>query len=344
VAVRLAALGPQDLVLAITMHHIVFDGWSTPILAQELRDGYVAAVDGGTADLPELPVAYSDYAWWEQERLAADEPALLAYWQRALAGTEELRLPADRPGSGVGGPSATVRQPIAAPTYTRLAALARTEHTTPFTVALAGYVALLHRYTHQTGFVVAMPVAGRADVAVEPLIGCFINTVCVPARVHPGQTFRDLVGATRDSLVGAVAHQALPFDHLVRHLSPHRGSDRNPLFRAFCSGVDRFPPPLGLPGVQDSLAVPEYQLSRFDLNATFLLDPDRPLLQLDYALGIFDQDTGERLARHLGVLLDWAVTRPDRPVGELPFLLPRERKAMLALLNNAAADPRGADR
>ncbi|HEY0555761.1 MAG TPA: amino acid adenylation domain-containing protein, partial [Thermoanaerobaculia bacterium] len=60
---RVVALrvSPVDHLLAITLHHIVADGWSLDILVAELAALYGAAVAGRRAALPALPVQYADW-------------------------------------------------------------------------------------------------------------------------------------------------------------------------------------------------------------------------------------------------------------------------------------------
>src|SRR6185437_15053119 len=85
----LLALGPQQHVLALVVHHIAFDGWSAALLLQELSALYGAA-------LPALGVQYADYALWQRRHLSADGD--LAYWRAALSGAPEaLLLPTDGP-------------------------------------------------------------------------------------------------------------------------------------------------------------------------------------------------------------------------------------------------------
>lgn len=335
----LAVLGDDDHALAVTMHHVAFDGWSTGIFLSELVAGYNSRVAGAPSQQEVLPLAYSDYAWWEQESLAADEQRLLRYWRDALSGCEDLELPADRGGFGVGGDAGFARRKVDPSTTQRLQALARTEATTLFTVALAAWQALLHRYTGQRTFAVGFPVAGRSDVALEPLIGCFVNTLCLPAHVAGPDSFRNLVRATRETLASAIAHQALPFERLVHELRPGRAENRNPLFRAFCTyieqpfQVEQPSSPLALDGVEAELVLPAYERWRFELSATFTFGADGLFVQLEYSRTIFDDATVERLARHLTVLLDWAAVQPDQAVEDLPLMLPAERRQVLVLLN-----------
>lgn len=71
--VKLLRLAADDHVLVLTLHHIVSDGWSTPIMVDELVRFYEAARSGQALRLPALPVQYADYALWQRQWMEAGE-------------------------------------------------------------------------------------------------------------------------------------------------------------------------------------------------------------------------------------------------------------------------------
>ena len=94
-------------------------------------------------------------------------------------------------------------------------------------VLMAGFAALVHRYTHSTDFLVAAPVLNRGG-GTENAIGYYGNTVVMRMRPKPRQTFRELLTETRDSAVGALAHSRVDLEWLVRASNPDRrhGAER----------------------------------------------------------------------------------------------------------------------
>ncbi|HSU83481.1 MAG TPA: condensation domain-containing protein, partial [Thermoanaerobaculia bacterium] len=146
----LLRLGAGEHVLLVTMHHIVSDGWSTGVLVRELGALYAAAVMGAPSPLPELPFQYADFAAWQRRHLAGERLATgLAWWRERLAGLPPaLELPVDHPRpvrlSARGG-----AHEFAIPEEDRagLDRLARSRGATPFMALLAGFAALLGRYT-----------------------------------------------------------------------------------------------------------------------------------------------------------------------------------------------------
>ncbi|CAG1018982.1 partial arthrofactin-type cyclic lipopeptide synthetase C, partial [Burkholderiaceae bacterium] len=88
---RLVALAPERHALLLTLHHIVFDGWSMGVFMHELNTLYTAFAEGRDDPLPALPIQYADYATWQRRWLDGEVlQAQSAYWQQTLAGAPVL--------------------------------------------------------------------------------------------------------------------------------------------------------------------------------------------------------------------------------------------------------------
>ncbi|HZN10192.1 MAG TPA: condensation domain-containing protein, partial [Blastocatellia bacterium] len=153
----LLRLGPRRHLLVLTWHHIVSDGWSGGVLFHELGALYGAAREERLSPLAELPIQYADFALWQRGRLTGELLERdLAYWRARMAGAPEvLALPTDRPRPAAqtfrGARRATV---LPAGLVRRLRELAQGEGATLFMTLLAGFQALLSRYSGQEDLVV----------------------------------------------------------------------------------------------------------------------------------------------------------------------------------------------
>ncbi|WP_051386445.1 non-ribosomal peptide synthetase [Actinokineospora inagensis] len=198
--VLLARLGPDRHRLLLTYHHILLDGWSTPLLAKELFLLYTA--HGDPTKLPTVR-PYKDYLAWLRGK---DNEAARAAWSESLHGLDEPTLLA--PGADPSG--AADQQPIPVPDglLAQLAALARSTGVTLNTVIQAAWALLLGRTLGRDDVVFGATVSGRpADLpGVESMIGLFINTVPVRVRLDPAETVAAL-------LVRVQAEQARVMDH-----------------------------------------------------------------------------------------------------------------------------------
>lgn len=217
----LLRLAPDEHVLVIRTHHSVFDDWSVGVFRQELEHLYGAYSSGEEPSAPDLPVSFSDFARQQRRHLAG--PAgdrELAFWRRELRGAPlTTQLPVDDPARPEGS-----RQPSAPPVVVSvppairqgLRTLASDEHATVFMVMLTAFGALVRRYTGQDDLLLATVVANRNRTELERLIGCFTKKVPLRLRMGGDPTFAAALARTRTALLGALAHQDLPFDTIIQ--------------------------------------------------------------------------------------------------------------------------------
>ncbi len=92
-------LQPQEHILLLTFHHIVFDGWSHGVFSRELVTLYESLHQQRPNPLPPLQAQYADFAIWQRGWLKEEViERELEYWRTQLAGIpEQLGLPHDRP-------------------------------------------------------------------------------------------------------------------------------------------------------------------------------------------------------------------------------------------------------
>jgi amino acid adenylation domain-containing protein len=336
---RLFRLGDGDHVLLLTVHHIATDGWSGGVLAHELSELYAAVVGGRAPDLPPLPIQYADYALWQRRSLEGDVlDAELAHWRQRLAGVPALlALPADRPRPAVLGGEAgaeAVRLPRSA--SDALKTLGRQARVTPFMVLLAGFKALLGRYTGREDIVVGAPIAGRTRVETERLVGFFVNTLVLRTDLSGDPSFRELLGRVREVCLEAYAHQHLPFEKLVEELRPERSRSHAPLIQILFAFQNAPGAPLQLPGLAVTPVEVEPSTAKFDLVLDLRERDGEFTGRLTYAAALFDGPTIARMAGHLQTLLEGAVADPDRPLSRLPLLTEPERHQLLVEWNRTA--------
>ncbi|MDP9616365.1 non-ribosomal peptide synthetase component F [Streptomyces demainii] len=88
----------------------------------------------------------------------------------------------------------------------RLSTLSQSEGTTPFVTLLTTFQILLSRYTGQLDIAVAVPVLGRSRPDLDPLIGCFVNTLPVRVDLSGNPTFREALERVGDQTLDAFDH------------------------------------------------------------------------------------------------------------------------------------------
>ncbi|WP_316529403.1 non-ribosomal peptide synthetase [Kitasatospora brasiliensis] len=339
----LLRLAADDHILVMTIHHIVFDGWSTGILERDLSAAYHAATTGQPASWRALPVDYTDFARWQRQHLTPERLAKqLDHWRAALGDAPALlQLPTDKPRPA--RPShrgAVVRFTVPEATATRLRALSRAHRTTLFTTTLAAYQVLLSRYAHTTDVITGCPSAGRGRTEVEDLVGFFVNTLPVRADLGDNPGFSTLLRRTRTATLDAFANQDLPFQHLVEELAPTRDLSHNPLVQAWFDlsvPTDRFT--LGV-ATAERIRLRELP-TNFDLVLHLMDRGDAGLTgELLYATDLFDEPTVTRFAEHYTRLLAAVADDPDQPVAALDITDPVETRRLLQVDTGNGQPPR----
>ncbi|HZI13407.1 MAG TPA: amino acid adenylation domain-containing protein, partial [Myxococcus sp.] len=338
----LVRLSERSHVLLVTVHHIVSDGWSIGILIGEVGALYAAFARGLPSPLPPLELQYADYAVWQRGWLrdeALEEQ--VAWWKRQLEGAPHaLELPTDRPRPpvqtlrGASLPVHIAREPVAA-----LHAFCRREGVTPFMTLLAAFQVLLSRYSEQDDVVVGAPIANRRQAELEGLVGFFANTLALRARPRPEMTFRELLAQVKESLLGAYAHQDVPFEKLVDELRLERDLSRTPLFQVMLAlqntpAVSQDEATLELAPVSVDSAT-----AKFDLSLLLADHGDEVGGMLEYNTDLFDEATARRMLAHLLRLLDGAVSDASQPLWRLPLLDPGEQRQLLVDWNATARGP-----
>ena len=331
-------LSADEHVLALTLHHIVADGWSLGVLIREVAALYPAFAAGGPSPLPGLPIQYADYAIWQRRRLQGETlEREVAFWREHLSGTPPLDLVTDKPRPATQSFEGAGRGLALDPEETRgLHALARREGATPFMVLLTLFQTLLLRFTGQTDLAVGSPVANRNRGEVQDLIGFFVNTLVLRVDLSGRPTVAEALRRVREVAVEAYAHAELPFEKLVEELQPEREAGRNPLFQVlFALQEESWSARIG----DLKLAVTDLDTGTAKVDLTLIWRERDGRLHgwLEFATGLFEAATAERLLRGQRALLRAAAERPDESVGDLPLLDPEERQQILTDWNRTAA-------
>ncbi|MEV3906130.1 condensation domain-containing protein, partial [Mycobacterium sp. NPDC050551] len=193
--------------LVLTCHHAVIDGWSMPILLQEIFASYLGH---------RLPAAvpYRRFVSWLADR---DVEAARAAWAAVWAGFDTPTLVAAPDRLGLGPRAMTVVE-LDEPHTAGLAELARAGQTTVNTVLQAGWAVLLAGVTGRADVAFGAVVAGRPDEVpgVESMVGLLINTIAVRARIDPATTVAQLLTALDTQRIDTLDHQHLGLTEIHR--------------------------------------------------------------------------------------------------------------------------------
>lgn len=329
---RLFRLANKEYELYLTIHHIIFDGWSFGVFLDELSGMYEAFLQGRPSPFPPLARQYADFIAWQQERMTGKAmQRQAAYWKRQLARRlPTLDLPTDRPRPPMqtfAGALHAFALPDALAADLRN--LARQERATLFMILLAAFNVLLYRYTGQEDVIVGAPAANRADVNFEPLIGFFVNTLAMRSDLSGNPTFRDLLRRAQIMSHEALANQEMPFDLLVTELNPDRNMSHQAIFQVMFVLQNMPLEPLKLPGVKVEPIHIHNGAAKFDITLEMIETKQGLNGIFEYNANLFDKDTIIRMADHFVTLLHSLIANPDRHIAELQILTDAERSQIL---------------
>jgi amino acid adenylation domain-containing protein len=339
--VTLVMLDENDQVLILMMHHIIGDVWSVRLLMKELAKLYEALSTAQSFSLPELPIQYADYAVWQRDWLQG--PTLLAelgYWKEQLEGmTEELELPLDHPRppvQSIWGAKHFLKVPKAVDAGVR--ALGRKHGASLFMTLLAGWKALLHRYTGQEDIVVGAPVANRNRSEYENMIGFFVNSVLLRTDISGDPTFLELLARVREMVFGAFSHQDFPFERLVEVLQPVRNMSRNPLYQTDVILQNAPTAAYKVTGMSFEPLPVETGTAQLDMTLDLWEEADGLGGWLEYDTDLFDRSTISRMVNHYVRLLEKVVENPALRISEIPLLTEAEERQLLVEWNDTARE------
>ena len=344
--VRIVRFASEDHLIALSVHHIISDGWSLSIIHRDVRLAYDARMAGGAVPADPPKVRYVDFAAWERDRAEANGFAeSQAFWRRALAGAPALiDLPCDRPrppGGSVRG--ARTRAYFDDDLIDRLEETARAHGCTLFIALLAIWQTLLSRLSGQQDVVVGTTVANRDNAALEEVVGFLVNNVPLRGDLTGNPSFADLLARTKLAVLGAFEHSALPFEALVEAVNPERTVAHAPVFQSLLTLLNF---PMEATGPGGTVLAPielDVHAARFDLALDLVRLPIGPragqmVAGYEYAADLFDESTVLRWHEQFKLLLQAACADPGRPLAEVPLMPPAEARAFYATRNDTALE------
>jgi amino acid adenylation domain-containing protein len=334
----LIRINDEHLLLLTNMHHIVSDAWSMGVMLHEMQTLYEAFSQGLPSPLPELVIQYSDYARWQRDWLQGEVlQREVSYWKQQLEGAPTLlELDTNQPRQLMRAlPSDRCSVAFSENLSRLLREFSRQEGATLFMTLMAGFHALLRRYTGQSDILVGTPIAGRGHVELEPLIGFLVNMIPIRTSFNDSLTFRDLVKQVRESSFAAYTHQDLPFDKLVEDLQPKRAPGRNPIFQAILAFKDA-PPEMEMATVNLPVGVPVNADVKFDLEVHLTDTPDGVQGAFVYSPELFEPALIARMVDHFERLFEKTMSDPDQELRALSLLDEAEYRKVVEEWNDTA--------
>ncbi|MCU0532553.1 MAG: amino acid adenylation domain-containing protein [Hydrococcus sp. Prado102] len=336
----LLRLNSLEHIILFTTHHIVCDEWSIAILVKEIATLYETFLEGKPSPLPELPIQYADFAFWQRAWLHGEVLSRqLDYWRKQLQDLPRLDLLTDYPRPAIQSYKGATQSLILSEELSQaLKAFSQQQGVTLFMTLLAAFQVLLHRYSNQNDIVVGTPIANRNRAETEGLIGFFVNTLVLRTNLEGDRSFTELLKRVREVTLEAYTHQDIPFEQLVEELKVERHLNRNPLFDVMFTLENSSTEELKLPGLTLSPLTQESKTAIFDLILS-ISDTEQGLTgAIEYSTDLFDSSAIAQMLAHYQVLLETIVTNPKLRLSQIPLLTAKERDRLLREWNDTEAE------
>ncbi len=307
--------------LLLDMHHIITDGTSQNVLAQEFQQLY------NNGPLPRLKLHYKDYSQWQNRWMGSQAASRQeTYWLKEFAGEiPVLDLPIDYPRPGFRGFTGDMlRFQIDRGETLALKKIAREKGTTMYMNLLAIYTVFLAKICNQEDIVVGTPAAGRRLAELEQVIGMFVNLLALKNNPAETKSFDELLGEVREKTVNAFENQDYPFDELVEKLGVGEGGrsiGRNPVvethfvFQHASAGSSHV----------DGLNRGD---SRLDLSLIAREMEDTIPCEFQYSTLLFKPNTIKKFSRYFINIVKTVVENPGRIIGQIELLSEEEKKKL----------------
>lgn len=202
-----------------------------------------------------------------------------------------------------------------------------------YMLLLAGYTALLSKYTGQEDVIVGTPVAGRRHEDIHHVIGMFVNTLAIRNHPEGNKTFRKYLNEVKENTLLAYENQDYQFEELVEKVNIQRDMSRNPLFDTMLVYHNTAVKPFEANGLRNKMVGIERGISKFDITVNASESANGLILEVEYCTALFKKERIERLAEHLINLLQKAAENPDIELNQIDVLKKAERNRILQGFN-----------
>ena len=223
--------------LLVTMHHIACDGWSMGILVRELAEGYRAARENHSPNLPAPERRMRDVAEWAtSDPSRQDQENHVAFWRSRLADAEQRALLPEDAALGTESAGASWKADrihVSLSREAELRQLLAERQATPFMAVATALSILLYRYGGKESVLIGTTASGRGRPELTNTVGFLVNTLPLTLRLSPELPLVELLERTRRAVGEMSEHQDFPFERLLAEYGDAGTPLRHPLFEVF---------------------------------------------------------------------------------------------------------------
>ncbi|WP_424643199.1 amino acid adenylation domain-containing protein [Embleya sp. AB8] len=329
IRLTLAALEPGRAELVLTAHHVLFDGWSTPLLMRDLLLLYAA--DGDPTGLP----ATRDYGEFLTWLVRQDRDEAARAWAAGLDDVQEPTLLVPHAGTrhdsaGIGNLEVEFEDKHG------LSRLAGRLGVTLNTLVQGAWAVLLAHLTGRDDVVFGATVSGRPPAVkdVDDIVGLFINTVPVRVRCERQDTFANLLIALQDRQAALLDHHQHSLADIQQATGLNTLFDTMVVFESFPVDREAIVDANSTAGIAIT-GVRPLAGSHYPILLAAATDPQLQMA-LQYQQDLLDPDAAADIVDRFVRVLRQVVADPSVPVGAIDVLSEDERDRLVRRVNDTA--------
>ncbi|WP_405110963.1 condensation domain-containing protein [Paenibacillus sp. FSL K6-1217] len=335
-------LSEEEIVLTLSLHHILCDGWSYGVIMNEIAGTYQERLNGLVAHSV-LQVQYVDYSEWQRKRIEGGQlDVQLEYWINKLKDAPKaIHLPYDyKRGSVQTYRGMTEYFFIEKEAVKAMSDIGVQMNGSIYHMMMSALTLLMHCYSLDNKLCIGTPVANRNKIELEKLIGLFINTVVIQSEIASGMTFAELFTQVRDNCMEAFNHAEIPFERVVTGLDIERQMQHSPVFQVLYVQTEESMLNVSIPGIEVEVIPVSVETAQFDLSLYATIMKNGISAGLEYNTDLFAQATILQMIEDFKLLIRLITEKPDRTIGEFVSSL-SQKKVVMTVVSSFESEPVG---
>ncbi len=332
---KLLNLSNGNVAFFIDMHHIISDGTSISILIDELCSLY------NGKKLNKLNITYKDFSKWERDKLKnGDLQEAENYWvNQFINDIPVLDMPTNYSRPAMKSYSGNkVHFQINEKVTNKINSLCNKYSITPYMLFLSAYYVLLYKYSKQDDIIIGSPIVGRNNANTYNVIGMFVNSLPIRAKIDSNSSFIDFVNSIKSICLKNYQYQDYPFDELVNKLNIQRDTSRNPLFDVMFTYQNNGNPDINFDGINVKYYIPDTKISKFDLSLEIIPENDLLNLSFEYSNSLFNKEFIKHLSNHYINIINTILEDSTIKISDINILSKAEQSKILYEFNNTKMD------
>jgi amino acid adenylation domain-containing protein len=309
-------------------HHLLFDGWSFPIILKEVFTFYEGFRNGFTPYI-QASRQYRDFiAWLQQQSSAITE----TFWRNYLNGiTSQTPVTIDSLPKRVDGhvnDHPIIERTLSSDVSLKLRLFSQQQGITLSSVIQGALALLLHRYSGEADVVFGVTVSGRPPelMGSDKMIGLFINTLPIRTKYQPDLTLLEWLKNLQVQSVNIRKFEHTPLAQIQNWSDVEKGST---LFNTILV-FENYPVDEVLQKQGGGLQITDIRHSAStNYPLTVIAAPGQDVeVHISYDPKVVDEQSVSRMLEHLCSILEQIPDCYDQTVQNIT-LLPEHEKSLI---------------